>query len=188
MDVKKKGHGTMITLNQAFGDRIKLLNLSYGILFFLSGHLFLIQFIRSDKDPKMTLIYILVLLVMYIGSFRFLNKAILSEKLFIGPHELRLIRKNLFKSKSATFAIQKVANLRYIENKSQNIQRQTEPPNNLRSFLIGDPIIYQIGTDNRVAFDYENQHVFFGSAITSFEFDKIKSIFDHALSGGVLKK
>lgn len=184
MDIKPMGNGTMIILNQAFGNRVKLLNLFYGIVLFLMGHLFLIEYIRSNHNDHYSVIFfVIVPILLYIISFRFINKAILSEKLFIGSREFRIIRKKMFGSKSISFETRKIVNLRYFENKFQETQRKSGSLTKLTFFKLNDPLIDQLDSDNRIFFDYENQTVSFGSGIVSFEFDEIKSVFDHARTG-----
>ena len=179
MQIQKSNNETVIILSQAFDSRLKMLNLIYGLVFFLSGDYFVFNLLQPTFDDTATKIFeICFSIAMYFACYRFFNKALLIEKLYLNEHELRWVEKGLFKSKTISFDLKEIANLRFVEKGAMAPHPLAGQSMDYLGFQTTEKMVNQLAGDNQIAFDYKGQVISFGADIYSYEFDEIKSIFD----------
>ena len=179
MQIQKEDNGMIITLSQAFDNRVKMLNLFYALFFFFSGDYFLFRgFYEPGNNSGSTIIVTVFAIVFYIASLRFFNKAVLFEKLKISNREVRWTEKSLFKSKTISFDIKEISNFRFIEKGTVSPHPLAGQSMDYLGFQTQEKLISQLGGDNQLAFDYKGQTFSFGADLYSYEFDEIKSVFD----------
>ena len=99
----------------SFDSRAKLLNLFYVLAFFCLGTYFLFIWLRSDSSFLATSIQILLIIVMYISAYRFANKAVKSDRLFIGSKTIEIARQGLVISKIESYTISEISNFRHLQ-------------------------------------------------------------------------
>ena len=108
MTVNDFKDGKLIILSKPLDTRSKILNLLYFLLFFISATAFLRLFIFEYVNTAASIVAGIAVIAFYIASYRFVNKALTAEKIFINKLEMHLIRNGLFTSKNEIFDIQKI--------------------------------------------------------------------------------
>jgi hypothetical protein len=179
MQIQKKRNGTLITLNQPFDDRLKMLNLFYAMLFLGSGYYAVFRTTHEEYlSTGFTVFGLVFSAVFFIGAYRFVSKALLTEKILVTDEEVRLMRKKLFTTKVTVFDIHKITNLNYVEKKKAAPHPLAGQSMDYLGFDTTDKVINQLSGDNQLLFDYEGKTISFGADMMEYEFEEIKSLFD----------
>jgi hypothetical protein len=102
MRAKEHENGKMVILSNPFDTRAKILNGFYFIVFFCTGCFFLSWLLTEEWTTMMGIIITVVgTLVMLLAAYRFVNKSLLSEQLFVTKEQLQIINKGLFNKKGS---------------------------------------------------------------------------------------
>lgn len=183
MIVRKRKNATLFILNQAFDSRVKMLNLAYALIFLISALFFLNRILSENDYMRGPWFMIVLALAFFICFFRFLNKALLSERLLVDEKETVFISKRLFKTRSTTYETNKIMNFHYLEKKKMAPHPLAGESIDYLGFQTTEVLINQLDGDKQLAFEYEGKKVLFGTEIYEYEFDEIKSGLDRYRSG-----
>lgn len=82
----------MIDLAEPFDSRPKILNFVYFLLYFPTGAFYTIQGILDDNQPVAVILGIIMGIGSIIISYRFVNKAIMREQLFVTEGHMNYVR------------------------------------------------------------------------------------------------
>ncbi|MFT3823148.1 MAG: hypothetical protein QM731_04475 [Chitinophagaceae bacterium] len=166
--------GKLITLSSAFGSRAKVLNLFYFIVAFTAGSAFLRMGLNDPSEIKGILFASILALLFYIVAYRFSNKAVQSERLFVNKDRIELINKQLFNQKKRVFDIAEVSNFRYLAKPQLTRHALSGESFDYLGFQTGQQVINELHGDNRLAFDYRGNTIKFGENIYSWELDELE--------------
>jgi hypothetical protein len=173
MKIKNYGAGKMITLSTALDTRAKVLNLFYFICFFATGTLFLRLCLPALDSVAVVIIACIAVSLAYIAAYRFANKAVMSEKMFITRERIELIKKGLLGSKRQSFDITKVSGFRHLAKPELSKHPLSGASFDYLGFETQQQVINEMYGDNRVAFDYNGRTINFGQNIYSWDFDEL---------------
>jgi hypothetical protein len=178
MLIRKRKNATLFILNQAFDSRVKMLNLANALLFFFTALFLLKRVVSVDDYSKGFWFMITMSIICLVCFYRFINKALLSERLLVNTKEVVFISKQLFKTRSTFYEKTKILNFRYLEKKVMAPHPLAGKSIDYLGFQTTEVLINQLNGDKQLAFDYEGQNVLFGTDIYEYEFDEIKSAFE----------
>jgi hypothetical protein len=178
MLIRKRKNATLFILNQAFDSRVKMLNLANALVFFL-GALFILNRVISENGRSGSWGFMTVLaLAFFVCFYRFINKAILSERLLITTREFVFISKELFKTSTTTYEKNKMMNFHFLEKKNMPPHPLAGQSMDYLGFQTTEVLINQLHGDKQLTFDYEGQTILCGTDIYEYEFEEIKAAFD----------
>jgi len=176
MKIKNLGAGKMISLSTAFDTRPKVLSLFYFISFFAVGTVGLRTFLTNIDNTAAVIVACIFGSLMYIAAYRFANKAVMSEKMFITRDRIELIRKGLLGSRRRSFDITKVSGFRHLAKPELSKHPLSGESFDYLGFETQQQMINEMHGDNRVAFDYDGRTISFGENIYSWDFDELAII------------
>jgi hypothetical protein len=178
MLIRKRKNATLFILNQAFDSRVKMLNLANALLFFFTG-LFLLHRVVSEGNYSGGHWFIIFLaLASFVCFYRFINKALLSERLLINTKEIVFMSKQLFKTSTTTYENNKILNFHFLEKKTMAPHPLAGKSIDYLGFQTTEVLINQLDGDKQLAFEFEGHTVLFGTDIYEYEFEEIKSVLD----------
>ena len=177
MKIKDYQDGKLITLNRLFDDRSKILYVFYFGSFFFAGSIFLWVFFNEKMDGGGILLIGIIVAAFYIAAFRFLNKILMTEKIFVNEKELRLIKKGFLNSEQTSFEISKISNFRHLEKPELPRHPLAGQTFDYLGFQTEQQVINEMHGDNRLAFDYNGKTIFFGQNVYSWDFEELDTLF-----------
>lgn len=179
MEVKEHKDGKLITLTRPFDTRPKVLNGIYFFVFFAFATVFLGQGFSLDfSNTAGVIVVTLSVFTLYIASFRFINKALMTEKIYINKTELRLILKSFFGSKVQIFDRKKISDFRHLAKPDLTRHALAGDTFDYLGFDTQQKMINEMHGDNRLAFDYNGKTVTFGDNIYSWHFEELQAVFN----------
>jgi hypothetical protein len=112
MTIKNYDNRKLITLSNAFENRAKILNIFY-FLVFTSGCIVLLKtYASAENKPIGLLIFTLIVVYFYLyAGYKFINKALQTEKLIVRKHSITISKKGFLFNKHHTYDINKMVNL-----------------------------------------------------------------------------
>jgi hypothetical protein len=176
MLIRKRKNATLFILNQAFDSRVKMLNLANGLLFLFTGLFILNRVVASSHYSGSSWFMIFLALASFVCSYRFINKSLLSERLLINAKEIIFINKRLLKTSTTTYENNKISNFHFLEKKSMAPHPLAGKSMDYLGFQTTEVLINQLNGDKQLSFDYEGHTVLFGTDISEYEFEEIKSV------------
>jgi hypothetical protein len=115
MTVNDFEDGKLVKIGDAFDSRAKTLNSFYFLGFFIPAALFLSSALTTDGERYGLIFFsLLASVVFFVAAYRFINKALTSEALFINKTKLCLLRKQLFKNERVCYALEEISNFRHL--------------------------------------------------------------------------
>jgi len=177
MNVKDFQDGKLFVFSKPFDTRLKILNGFYFLSFFGAAiFFFLIPFAESYYPLSAIAFSIFASLVCLIASYRFINKAFMSEQLFTNKNQLQLIKTGFLTKKKKSYDTTKISRLRNL-NKPQLTRHPLAGDSfDYLGFQTEQQVINEMHGDNRLAFDYEGRTISFGQNIYSWEFDELENL------------
>jgi hypothetical protein len=174
MNIKSTSDGHLAILSKPLDSRPKLLDLAYGAVFLFWAFFFLGEALNIGV-AAVVVWGLVAATICFIGAYRFLNKAAISEQLLIGDGELRLIKKSIL-TRVQVFAIAEISQFRHLERTPS-----TKHPLGMESFdALGFQTVQELtkdlAGDKRMAFDYDGRVIAFGENIYSWEFQEIAGL------------
>jgi hypothetical protein len=174
MDIKDQNDGKLIVLSKAFDSRGKALYFFYFLLFFIPAGFFLRMLLTEDHLPVGGIIVIvLAVAAFYIAAYRFVNKAVMSEKIFVNKQELQLINQGLFRSITRTYQVPDISNFRHLKKPELTDHPLAGKTFDFLGFQTEQKVISEMHGDNRLSFDWKGATVLFGQEIYSWEFEAL---------------
>ena len=175
MKTKDYKDGKLVTLSDAFDSRAKALYFFYFLVFFSAASIFLRIYLTAT-DPPVGIVVVSALgtIAFYLGAYRFINKALMSEKLFFNKETLQLIKQGLFGSFVKTYHISDISNFRHLKKPELSAHPLAGQSFDYLGFQTEQKVINEMHGDNRIAFDWKGIPVLFGQDIYSWEFEALE--------------
>jgi hypothetical protein len=187
MIVKDFESGKLIKIGDAFDSRAKTLNTFYFLIFFIPAALILRSALKTDGEHYGIIFFSLVASVaFFIAAYRFINKALMSESLFVNKTKLCLLRKDLFKNKRTCYEISEISNFRHLAKPELTPHALAGNSFDYLGFQTEQKVISEMHGDKRLAFDYKGKIIQFGENIYSWDFDEL-NILIYETSGNDLR-
>jgi hypothetical protein len=167
--------GTLITLSSPLGSRDKILNLFYFIVLFSFAGIFIKMAIRNTGVIEGQILCTVFGLASLIASFRFANKTMTTEELFVNAKEFQII-KRAFLVQKQVFELSSITHFRHLEKPETARHPLAGESFDYLGFQTQQQMINEMYGDNRLAFDYNGKTVSFGQNVYSWEFDEISGV------------
>ena len=176
MIIEQKNDCQLITLSKAFDNRPKILNIFYSVSLLSSGILLLYAFLNVNSSGISTLIILSGIVGCFLAGYRFGNKALMSERIFINDQELVLIKQGV-KKVEKSFILSMISNFKHLDKPDYTKHPLAGNSMDYLGFQTEQQVINEMYGDNRLSFDYNGKVVTFGENIYSWEFDELKQFF-----------
>lgn len=177
MTIENINDGKLITLSKPFDTRGKYLNFFYFLTFFSAGILFVRLSITDLSNWILVILGLLAVFVCFIAAYRFLNKTLESEKIYVDKQTLKLIRTGFLKFRVAYYEISKIINFRHLAKPGITKHPLAGETFDYLGFQTDQAVINEMYGDNRVSFSYLGKTVSFGENISSWEFTELEILF-----------
>jgi len=174
MTVADHKNGKLITLSKAFDSKSKILYAFYFFVFFLGGAGSLLKLFDEKPFSGLTIFVVVFSSALFIAAYKFVNKATMSEKIFINKQEVQLIKKGLFNLHRKSFDIAFISNFRHLDKPAPTRHPLAGETFDYLGFQTEQQVINEMYGDNRVAFDYEGKTISFGENVYSWEFSELE--------------
>jgi hypothetical protein len=178
MTIKDYQDGKVIYLSTAFDNRAKILNIIYFICFTGAAIGFITIPARDEKTFTFGLIiFIAIATGIYLfAGYRFINKALQSEKLIVKKNTLTISRSGFLSTKSDVYQISQVSNFRHLEKPETTKHPLAGESFDYLGFQAEQQVINEMHGDNRLAFDYNHKTIKFGENMYSWDFEELETI------------
>lgn len=130
----------------------------------------------TDPPVGAVVVSVLASIAFYLGSYRFINKALTSEKLFVNKEKLQLIKQGLFGSLVKTYHVSDISNFRHLKKPELSNHALAGQSFDYLGFQTEQKVISEMHGDNRIAFDWKGIPVVFGQDIYSWEFEALEML------------
>jgi hypothetical protein len=169
--------GKLVTLSNAFDSRAKALYFFYFLVFFTAATIFMRIYLTAT-DPPVAIVVVTALgaMAFYLGAYRFINKALMSEKLFVNKNSLQLIKQGLFGSLVKSYHISDISNFRHLKKPELSAHPLAGQSFDYLGFQTEQKVISEMHGDNRIAFDWKGIPVVFGQDIYSWDFESLEML------------
>jgi len=168
--------GKIIILSKPFDSRSKVLNLFYFILFFTAAAIFLRILLVDDPNLGAAIAATIGIIVFFIAAYRFANKAVLTEKIFVAENNIEIIKQGLFKITKQQFEKSKISDFRHLAKTPITKHPLAGETFDYLGFQTEQQVINEMYGENRLAFDYDGKTIRFGDNIYSWDFEEIKIV------------
>jgi hypothetical protein len=175
MTIIDSEEGRIITLSKAFDTRPKKLNMAYFVFFTIGATFFTLQ-VQSERDhgPVAIFFFIVIVGVYLLISYRFLNKALETEKMIVNKTTLKIIRMGFSLKPAITYDISLISNFRLLEKPGTSRHPLAGESFDYMGFQTEQQMINEMHGDNRLAFDYQGRVIKFGENIYSWDFQQLE--------------
>ncbi len=175
MTVKDYQDGKIITLSKAFDNRAKILNIIYFVAFSFAGLLFLNMAISTGTESIGLIIFTVVVIGVYLfAGYRFINKALQTEKLFVNKTNLTISKSGFLSQQNNFYDISQISNFRHLGKPTTTKHPLAGQSFDYLGFQTEQQVINEMYGDNRLAFDYNGRTIKFGENIYSWDFDQLE--------------
>jgi hypothetical protein len=176
--VKNNKDGKIITLSKAFDTRDKILYIIYFAAFTFAGFIFLNEFIFSSAEITIGFIlFVLAVAGVYLfAAYKFINKALQTEKLHVTKTSLTISRKGLFFPQVNTFNAAFITNFRHLAKPEVSKHPLAGDSFDYLGFQTEQKVINEMHGDNRLAFDYNGRTIKFGENMYTWDFEQIEGL------------
>jgi hypothetical protein len=175
MITKDYKDGKIITFSTPLDSRAKILYAFYFLSFFAPAVFFLYFLLTEQElDVIALIIGIIGVAAFFIAAFRFVNKALMREELFINKKELQLINQSILLKNIRSYDITKISNFRHLSKPELTKHPLAGETFDYLGFQTEQKVINEMHGDNRLAFDYEIKTITFGENIYSWEFEELQ--------------
>ena len=166
----------MIILSKPFDNRAKILNTIYFGTFTFAGCIFIYGPL-SEAGFNHFGVYIFIAIasgIFLFAAYRFINKALQTEKLIINKNTLTIYRGGFLSSKKDIYDISQISNFRHLDKPQTTKHPLAGQSFDYLGFQTEQQVINEMHGDNRIAFDYNNRTIKFGENIYSWDFEKLE--------------
>ncbi len=176
MTVKDYQEGKVISLSSSFDNRAKVLNTIYFICFTGAGIGFISLPIQEGAPLTFGLfIFIAIVTGIYLfAAYRFINKALQSEKLIVTKNKLTISRSGFLSTTIDEYDVSQISNFRHLDKPNQTKHPLAGESFDYLGFQTEQQVINEMHGDNRLAFDYNSKTIKFGENIFSWDFEKLE--------------
>jgi hypothetical protein len=179
MTVKDYQDGKIISLSSSFDNRAKILNIIYFICFTLAGIAFIFLPINEGTPFSFGLfVFIAIVTGVYLfAAYRFINKALQTEKIIVNKNTLTISRGGFLSTKNDTYQISQISNFRHLDKPQTTKHPLAGQSFDYLGFQTEQQVINEMHGDNRLAFDYNSRTIKFGENIYSWDFEELEVLF-----------
>lgn len=176
MIVQPKNQEYRIVLQRALDTRVKFLNLVYFLAFGgVSVFILLLTFESIVSTPHWSSLFVLaVIVVLGYAAFKFLDKALKTEKLILKHKTLAILRRGFLKSRKDVYNIEEISNFRHIDKPALTRHALAGETFDYLGFQTEQALINEMHGDNRLSFEYRGLTISFGENVYSWEFEKLE--------------
>ena len=177
MTIENIKDGKLITLSKPFDTRAKYLNFFYFLSFFIGGTLFTHIIITNFSKWVLVIIGLLAVFSCFIAAYRFLNKTLESEKIYVDKQTLKLIRTGFLKFQAEYYETSKISNFCHLAKPEITKHPLAGETFDYLGFQTEQAVINEMYGDNRLSFSYLGKTITFGENISSWEFTELEILF-----------
>lgn len=175
MTTKDHKDGKLITFSKAFDTRAKILY-TFSFFVYFIGATFFLRMLLTNENPPLGAIIVTVLgtIACYIAAYRYGNKALMSEKLFVNKNTLQLITQGMFSSSVRIYQVSDISNFRHLKKPEISDHTLAGQSFDYLGFQTEQKVINEMLGDNRLSFDWKGIEVTFGQDIYSWDFEELE--------------
>jgi hypothetical protein len=174
MTVQDHKNGKLITLSKPLDSRAKVLNIFYFFSFLVVGTMLLKILLGKEGLDWVKALLFLLPLAPLIASYRFINKAMMSEKLFVTKTRLEIIEKGLFYKKRRQFDMDHISAFRHLDKPTLSKHPLAGETFDYLGFQTEQKVINEMHGDKRIGFRYNGRDITFGENIYSWDFEELE--------------
>ncbi|MFP5043004.1 hypothetical protein [Parasediminibacterium sp. JCM 36343] len=175
MTVKDYQDGKLIILSKALDSKAKILNLFYFLNFFIGGlFIFLVLFNIGNDSIGLLFFLFIISVILLIVAYRFINKSLQSERLFINKTTLKIFRNGLLPGVESAYDISLISKFKHLDKPEITQHPLAGQSYDYLGFQTEQQVINEMHGDNRISFEYENKTITFGENIYSWHFEELE--------------
>jgi hypothetical protein len=175
MIVKDYKDGKLIILSKAFDTRPKILNSIYFFVFTVGALVFAVLAFSAISFSFWFLLFSLAVLFGYsLAAYRFINKALQTEKLIVTKNNLTIVKTGFLSKKENTYENKLISKFRHLDKPEITRHPLAGDTFDYLGFQTEQQVINDLHGDNRLAFNYTGKTVTFGENIYTWEFDELE--------------
>jgi len=178
MNIQDFQSGKIVTLSKAMDSRAKILYIIYFAGFSIAVGAFSDILISTGAYASTAFIIFWALFAgaYLFAGYRFLNKALQTEKLVVAKNTLTVSISGFLSRKSVTYNTKFISNLRHLDKPVTTNHPLAGQTVDYLGFQTEQQVINELHGDNRIAFDYNGRTIKFGQNIYSWDFEEIENI------------
>jgi hypothetical protein len=174
MTISDYKEGKVIVLSKAFDTRSKVLNIVYFFVFTFAAVMFLGMAVSERYlSAELVLFTVVVVGVYLLAGYRFISKALQTEKVIVEKGSLTLLKSGFLSKDKKSYDSARIHNFRHLGKPDTTAHPLAGQSFDYLGFQTEQQVINELHGDQRIAFDYDGRTVKFGENIYSWEFDEI---------------
>ncbi|MFZ1799661.1 MAG: hypothetical protein WAU24_07320 [Chitinophagaceae bacterium] len=167
--------GKIIILSKAFDNRAKFLNIIYFLMFTISAFFFGSLYIESMSGSFLLGIISLTAFIAFLyGGYKFLNKALQTEKLIVNKKTLTIIKKGFLSNQNNTYDNALISKFRHLDKPEITNHPLAGQTFDYLGFQTEQAVINEMHGDKRLAFDYNGKTITFGENVYTWDFEELE--------------
>jgi len=167
--------GQLIRLSSPLNSRTRFLGFFHALNFFAAAAGFTFLLFTHWRNSFIGSIIILFCIVAFlIASFRFINKATETEKLFVNKERMEIIASGLLKIKKESFLLADISDFKFLEKQRYEPHPLKGETFDYLGFQTQQQVIQDLHSEGRAAFVYRGRQVNFGKELVSWEFSELE--------------
>jgi hypothetical protein len=176
MTVKDYQEGKLIILSKSFDNRAKILNVFYFFVFTAAG----IGFTGKMLDGNSLTVPLGIFLFAMVGVFlfagyKFVNKALYSERILINKNNLTIIKTGLTTQKNS-YDNTLISNFRHLDIQEPTKHALAGQTFDYLGFQTEQAVINNMHGNDRLAFDYDGKTIKFGENVYTWDFEELNIV------------
>jgi hypothetical protein len=173
MTVQDYQNGKTIILSKPFDSRAKLLNIFYFVLFTAIGIRVTELILDGNSITIPAAIFVIVFTSAYLfAGYKFINKALYSEKLMVDKTNLTIVKSGITSQKHI-YDNTLISNFRHLDIKETTKHPLAGQSFDYLGFQTQQAVINNVHGDNRLAFDYNGRTITFGENVYTWDFEQL---------------
>jgi hypothetical protein len=180
--------GKIIKLSAPLGNRAKILDLFYALMFLAAAIIFgYMLFTQWNLSITSTIISGAAVVAFAIAFYRFFNKATETEKLFVRKNRLDIVNTGFLKMERKAFIVNEISNLKFNEKEKFEPHPLKGETFDYLGFQTDQQVIQDLYSEGRVSFNYRGSLYRFGKELASWEFNELEGLI-YELTGNDLSQ
>jgi hypothetical protein len=168
--------GKIIKLSAPLGNRAKILDLLYALMFLAAAIIFGYILFAQWNLSITTIISGLAVFAFGIAFYRFFNKATETEKLFVRKNRLDIVNTGFLKIERKSFIVNEISNLKFNEKEKFEPHPLKGETFDYLGFQTDQQVIQDLHSEGRVSFNYRGSLYRFGKELASWEFNELEGL------------
>ena len=121
-----------------------------------------------------SIISLLAMVAFSIASYRFINKATETERLFINRERLDIINSSLLKVAIKSYLLNEISDFKFLEKDKYEPHPLKGETFDYMGFQTEQEVIQDLHNEGRASFHYRGRQVRFGKELVSWEFKELE--------------